>query len=77
MVAETQIVERDIVASEADVPIRYMQRTRDYYLALGYDNPYRWAHFEDVPFTPMRKPVAESRLALVTTAAPFQIGIGD
>lgn len=77
MVAETQAVARDIVASEADVPICYMQRTRDYYLALGYDNPYRWAHFEDVPFTPMTKPLSEARLALVTTAAPFQIGIGD
>ena len=31
-----------------DKPIRYMQRTRDWYLALGYDNPYRWAHFDDV-----------------------------
>ena len=24
-----------------DVPIQYMQRTRDYYLAIGYDIPYR------------------------------------
>ena len=26
-------------APEYDVPLDYMRRTRDYYLALGYDNP--------------------------------------
>lgn len=64
-------------APDDDVPIPYMQRTRDYYLALGYGNPYRWAHFRDVPFTPLRKPLAASRVGLVTTAAPFQPGLGD
>jgi hypothetical protein len=56
-----------VFAADEDVPIRYMQRTRDYYLALGYDNPYRWAHLVDVPFTPLRKPLAESRLTLIST----------
>ena len=55
-----------------DEPIRYMQRTRDWYLALGYGNPYRWAHFADVPFQPLAKPLAECTVALVTTAAPYQ-----
>ena len=64
-------------APEHDVPIPYMQRTRDYYLALGYGNPYRWAHFADVPFTPLAKPLAQSRVALITTAAPYQPGVGD
>jgi hypothetical protein len=62
---------------EHDVPIPYMQRTRDYYLALGYGNPYRWAHFADVPFTPLQTPLARARLALITTAAPYQPGLGD
>lgn len=53
-------------------PVPYMQRTRDWYLALGYDNPYRYAHFDDVPFQPLRQPLAESVVTLVTTAAPFQ-----
>ena len=53
-------------------PIDYMQRTRDWYLALGYANPYRWAHFDDVPFRALPKPLAECTLALVTTAAPYQ-----
>jgi len=64
-------------APEHDAPIPYMQRTRDYYLALGYGNPYRWAHFDDVPFTPLGKALAQARVALITTAAPFQPGVGD
>jgi glycine/sarcosine/betaine reductase selenoprotein B len=63
-------------AAEHDVPIQYIQRTRDYYLALGY-GAYRWAHFSDVPFTPLAKPLAKARLALITTAAPYQPGVGD
>ncbi len=43
---------------EADRPIAYMQRTRDWYLALGYGNPYVWAHYTDVPFRPLKKPLA-------------------
>ena len=68
---------RAAFALEDDVPIPYMQRTRDYYLALGYQNPYRWAHFVEVPFTPLRTPLDRARVALVTTAAPFQPGVGD
>ena len=39
--------------------ISYMARTRAYYLALGYNNPYEWAHFMEVPFHPMAKPRSE------------------
>lgn len=49
-----------------------MQRTRDWYLALGYPAPYRWAHHRDVPFQPLAKPLARCSVALVTTAAPYQ-----
>jgi hypothetical protein len=62
--------------TEDGVPIPYMQRTRDYYLALGY-SPYRWAHFAEVPFTPLRVPLARARVALITTAAPYQPEAGD
>jgi D-proline reductase (dithiol) PrdB len=55
-----------------DVAIPYMARTRDWYLALGYANPYRWAHYRDVPFRPLRKGLSESTVALITTAAPYQ-----
>ena len=63
-------------AAEHDVPIPYMQRTRDYYQRVGFP-PYRWAHFTDVPFTPLAKPLEETRLALITTAAPFDPALGD
>jgi hypothetical protein len=63
-------------APDHDSPIPYMQRTRDYYRAIGYD-PYRWAHYREVPFSPLRKPLAESRLTLITTAAPFDSSKGD
>ena len=54
-----------------------MQRTREYYLTLGYDNPYRWAHHADVPFTPLARPLSTSRLALISTAAPYHPEAGD
>lgn len=56
----------------ADPPIPYMQRTHAWYKALGYDQPYRYAHFADVPFQPLAKPLRDCTLALLTTAAPFQ-----
>ncbi len=58
-------------------PIHYMERTRNYYLALGYDNPYRWAHHSKVPFSPLKKPLAECMVGIVTTAAPYQPNSGD
>src|SRR5947208_14673427 len=64
-------------APEFDAPIDYMRRTRDYYIALGYDNPYRWAHYVDAPFQPLKKPLKDSTLALITTAAPYQPDKGD
>lgn len=70
--------DRDLAfAAEDDEPISYRQRTRDYYLALGYGNPYRWAHYAAVPFAPLAKPLAACRIGLVTTAAPYQPGKGD
>ena len=52
-------------------PVAYMERTRRYYEAQGFETPYAWAHFDDAPFTPLRKPLAECSLALVTTAARY------
>ncbi len=58
-------------APEQDQPVRYMERTRSYYLGLGYENPYVWAHYLDVPFAPLKKPLAQSVLGLITTAVPY------
>ena len=60
-----------------DVPIAYMARTRAYYQALGYGEPYVWAHHVDVPFHRLVQPLARSRVTIVTTAAPYQPGKGD
>jgi D-proline reductase (dithiol) PrdB len=49
-------------------PVKYIDRTRDYYLSQGYKKPYQWAHFDDVPFTPLTKPLSESRVTLVSTS---------
>ncbi|MCD8494266.1 MAG: hypothetical protein LRY23_00285 [Burkholderiaceae bacterium] len=64
-------------ADQSDVPVAYMQRTRQWYLALGYDNPYRWAHYLDVPFARLHKPLHDLVVGLVTTAAPFDPDKGD
>jgi D-proline reductase (dithiol) PrdB len=64
-------------APDEDVPIPYMARTRDYYQAIGYTTPYHWAHHADAPFQPLHKPLAQSRVAIITTAAPFDPANGD
>jgi D-proline reductase (dithiol) PrdB len=50
--------------------VSYIDKSRDYYLARGYTNPYRWAHFDDVPFAPLRRPLSEGVVTLITTAMP-------
>jgi hypothetical protein len=67
----------EFIEATLDLPVRYIDRSRAYYLALGYDNPYRWAHSEDVPFAAVERPLAESRVALVSTAAPYNPDAGD
>jgi D-proline reductase (dithiol) PrdB len=64
-------------APDEDRPIPYMARTREYYAAIGYTTPYRWAHYVDAPFQPLSKPLAQSRITIVTTAAPFDPTKGD
>ncbi len=60
-----------------DDPIPYRERIRTYYQTLGFGAPYKWAHYAEVPFTPVSKPLDTMRIALVTTAAPFKEGAGD
>lgn len=48
--------------------VRYIDRTAEYYKGKGYDKPYEWANFEDVPFTPLKKPLSECRVTLVSTS---------
>jgi hypothetical protein len=64
-------------AAAHDTPISYLQRIRDYYQALGYGAPYEWAHYSEVPFHPLEKPLSKCRVTLITTAAPNQPDKGD
>lgn len=59
----------------ASVP--YMDRTRAYYAAQGFDKPYVWAHFDEVPFAPLSKPLAQTKLALITTASLYDRTFAD
>jgi hypothetical protein len=52
--------------------VSYMDRTREFYLAQGYENPYRWAYFDEVPFARLSAALSECRLALITTASSYQ-----
>ena len=54
-----------------------MERTRAYYAAQGFDNPYVWTHFDEVPFAPLSKPLAESTLAIITTASLYDRTFAD
>jgi hypothetical protein len=65
------------LAAAHDAPIPYLRRIRDYYQALGYGAPYEWAHYAEVLFQALDKPLAACRVTLVTTAAPYQAGKGD
>lgn len=56
------------MANPYDVP--YMLRTRDYYRAQGYNKDYMWAQFDESAFQPLTKLLAESTLAIITTAMP-------
>jgi D-proline reductase (dithiol) PrdB len=64
-------------AADDDTPIPYMARTREYYQAIGYTVPYRWAHYVEAPFQPLRQPLNRSSVAIITTAAPFDPAKGD
>ena len=59
-----------------DPPIRYIARTHAWYGALGYA-PYRYAAHDQVPFAPLGRRLAEARVALLTTAAPYRPELGD
>ena len=77
----SQITTKPNTLTNSEEPILesvpYMQRLRDYYLALGYGNPYQWAAYSEAPFTTLTRPLAESKIGLITTAAPHKEGAGD
>jgi hypothetical protein len=62
-------------ASEGAVShVRYIDKTTEYYRGEGYATPYRWAHFDDIPFTPLTRPLAGCRVGLVTSSEMAIVG---
>ncbi|HIG72509.1 MAG: glycine/sarcosine/betaine reductase selenoprotein B family protein [Myxococcales bacterium] len=60
--------------SNRHLPIDYIARTREQYDALGHA-AYRWVENSDPsPWASLRKPLAESRLALVASGGVYQAG---
>ena len=57
-------------ASSAE-PVPYIERTRQYYEAQGFQQAYRYAHNEQAPFSDLPKPLAQCTLGLVTTASTY------
>ena len=49
--------------------VRYMDRTRAYYEAQGFERAYAYAQHDDAPFSPLPKPLAECTVGVVTTAS--------
>jgi len=59
------------LSAEETSHVRYIDKTRAYYQAEGYDRPYEWAHFDDIPFTSfpsLGKPLSRCRVGVVTTS---------
>lgn len=54
--------------------VRYIDKTREYYAGEGYAKPYQWAHFDDIPFTGLGRPLGECRVGLVTTSEMANAG---
>ena len=48
--------------------VSYIDKSREFYAAQGYEKPYEWAANDDAPFTPLPKPLADCTVGLITTA---------
>ena len=57
------------------IAVSYIDKSRDFYSAQGYGKPYRWASNLETPFTPLKKPLNECRVGLVTTATIPKPGV--
>jgi D-proline reductase (dithiol) PrdB len=53
------------------VPIAYIQRTRERYAQYA---PFRWVVNTDAPWTPLAKPLADCRLALISSGGFYAAG---
>ena len=55
-------------------PVEYMRAIAERYAKLGY-KPYEWYRADDDPaFTPLKKPLSQSRLGVLCTAGTYVAG---
>lgn len=54
--------------------VSYIDKSRIYYEAYGYEQPYTWAYHASVPFTSLGKPLSQCRVGLATTASQVDLG---
>ncbi|MGO9602175.1 MAG: glycine/sarcosine/betaine reductase selenoprotein B family protein [Candidatus Binataceae bacterium] len=47
------------------MPVDYITRTRELY--ADWNNPYRWVSNDTVPWTPLSKPIAECKVAMISS----------
>jgi len=48
--------------------VSYIDKSREYYEAHGYEQPYRWPHYAGVPFSRPGQALRDCRVGIVTTA---------
>ena len=48
--------------------VSYIDKSREYYAAHGYEKAYEWATNDEAPFTPLAKPLNECKVGVVTTS---------
>ncbi len=57
------------------VSVSYIDKSREFYAAQGYPQPYRWACNTDSPFVRLPKPLSECSVGLITTTT--RLGPGE
>jgi hypothetical protein len=61
---------RKLQRNEMPDPVKYMQRSREYYSAQGFGKSYQWAQNDDIPWQLLNKPLNQCSVTFVTTAVP-------
>ena len=50
--------------------LSYIDASREFYAAHGYEHPYQWAVHDNAPLQRLAKPLSEANVAIVTTTFP-------
>ena len=48
--------------------VSYIDKSREYYAAQGYSQPYKWGYHQKVPFSILNKSLLDCTVGVVTTA---------